>query len=398
MPSDPNLNLRILRSVDQLRERAEAWDDLWRRSPSAMPTAQAELIAQWVEQFAPRQRFAAVLVDDGRQLLAALPLVGKTVGRVLEVGQLPANCWTPGGDLLLDAECDKPHALGTLVGGLHELPWPLLWLDEVEWNGPLWYEFRQAAWHANHDYSTHHQFDVGVVDIDHGWTAYEASWSGNHRRSVRVGRRRLHEQGHLQFEAIRRPRPSEVEALLREGFEVEDRSWKGSAGSSVLRSPGMFTFFVRQAKQLARRDQLALYYLRLDGRPIAFEYCYTSRGVCYSHKLGYDERFARCAPGFVLRREQLEQLFDDPQCQTFNTLGVLCETKAKWSTRAYSVGRLVVSTGHELSPLLMHAYRGWRYLSPRIGRHKPYRRPKLGAAAGSSSTQPGEAVAEPVSV
>ncbi|MEQ8789558.1 MAG: GNAT family N-acetyltransferase [Pirellulaceae bacterium] len=387
MPGE--LHFRLLGSLDELRRESVAWDDLWRRTQSAMPTAQAELIAQWVEHFAPQQRFAAAVVEDEQgRMAAALPLIGVTVGRVLEVGQLPSNCWSPGGDLLVDSRADADAALEVLAAGLPQLPWPLLWLDEVEWNGPLWYAFRQAAWHADRDYSTHHQFDVGVIDIDHDWPAYEARWSGNHRRSVRVGLRRLEEEGDVQFEAVHYPRREDLESLLREGFEVEDRSWKGAEGSSVLKSPGMFEFFLRQAQSLAERGQLELYLLRLDGRPIAFEYCYVAGGVCYSHKLGYDQQYARCAPGLVLRKMQLEQLFADDDRGTFNTLGILCETKAKWSTRAYSVGRLVVSTGHELSPLLMHAYRGWRYLSPRLGRHKDYERPKLGAAPSPEKASP----------
>jgi hypothetical protein len=392
VPGD--LHFRLLGSIDDLRRHAAAWDDLWRRTESTMPTAQAELIAQWVEHFAADERFAAIVVQDSQRMVAALPLVGYTVGRVLKVGRLPSNCWSPGGDLLVDAEADPAAVLKVLVQGLPELPWPLLWLDEVEWNGPLWYQFRQAAWHADCDYSTHHQFDVGVIDIDDDWPAYEARWSGNHRRSVRVGLRRLQEQGEVQFEAVRDVSPEKLETLLRWGFEVEHRSWKGPAGTSVLSTPGMFDFFVRQARVLAEQGHLQLYLLRLDDRPIAFEYCYGSQGVCYSHKLGYDEQFARCAPGLVLRRMQLERLFAEGNHHTFDTLGILCDAKAKWSSRAYSVGRLVVSTAHAVSPLLMHAYRGWRYLSPRVGHHKDYVRPKLGAVRKTPPDKPSPAPAE----
>ena len=47
-----------LTSLDEMRENAAAWDDLWWRSETAMPTARAELIAQWIEQFRPGANFA----------------------------------------------------------------------------------------------------------------------------------------------------------------------------------------------------------------------------------------------------------------------------------------------------------------------------------------------------
>ena len=48
-----NLRLMHLRSVEELRGAAADWDDLWWRSEAALPTARAELLAQWVEQFKP---------------------------------------------------------------------------------------------------------------------------------------------------------------------------------------------------------------------------------------------------------------------------------------------------------------------------------------------------------
>jgi hypothetical protein len=46
--------LQLISSTSQLRDRAGAWDDLWMRSDVALPTARAELIAQWLDRFAPK--------------------------------------------------------------------------------------------------------------------------------------------------------------------------------------------------------------------------------------------------------------------------------------------------------------------------------------------------------
>ncbi len=42
-----------LTSVAALRTNAAAWDDLWQRSDVSLPLLRAELLAQWVEHFAP---------------------------------------------------------------------------------------------------------------------------------------------------------------------------------------------------------------------------------------------------------------------------------------------------------------------------------------------------------
>ncbi len=64
---------------------------------------------------------------------------------------------------------------------------------------------------------------------------------------------------------------NEIEELLATGFAIEDRSWKGAAGTSVLKNPHVYQFYLDQAKQLARDGQLELVFLNFQGQPIAFE-------------------------------------------------------------------------------------------------------------------------------
>ena len=60
-------------SLAGLRAAAADWDDLWWRSEVTMPTCRAELVAGWVEQFAPRADFRALVVEDQGQWVAAGP-------------------------------------------------------------------------------------------------------------------------------------------------------------------------------------------------------------------------------------------------------------------------------------------------------------------------------------
>jgi hypothetical protein len=95
-----------LRSVEELRAAAPAWDDLWRRSAAAFPTLRAELIAQWVEHFAPRAKFMAVAVEENGRFNTALPLLRHKIARVFRGGAFACNAWSSSGDLLLDSEIE----------------------------------------------------------------------------------------------------------------------------------------------------------------------------------------------------------------------------------------------------------------------------------------------------
>ena len=51
------LTIYCITSAKELRKQAERWDDLWRRSASTRPTAQAEQLISWKESFAAERDF-----------------------------------------------------------------------------------------------------------------------------------------------------------------------------------------------------------------------------------------------------------------------------------------------------------------------------------------------------
>lgn len=352
------LRLLHLRSVAELRGRAAAWDDLWQRSDLALPTLRAELIAQWVEAFAPRQRLSLLAVEEGNELLAALPLVGRPVGRVplLRAGGLTANPWSPNGELLLDPQCDAAAVARLLADALARAPWPLVWLDEVQYEAPRWQAMFAAL--AERGLAVHCRpgYRVGLVDVGTSWSAFEASWSGNHRRHLRKVLKRMDRDGPSQMHDLSALPAEQLPAAVHRAFEIEDRSWKGAAGTSVLKTPGMLEFFTRQALQLAVWGQLDLAVLEHAGRDIAFSFGYRAKSTAFYHKVGYDEATAHYSPGQAMLNHRLRAFHDAQEPLLMDFVGPLQDWTSKWATRTYGVGRAVIAPPRLSSRLLMYGY------------------------------------------
>ena len=338
-----NLHAIHLKSVDELRAAAMVWDDLWWRSDSALPIARAELIAQWVEQFQPQADFHALAVADGDRWIAALPLVGRRVGRVLSAGGLPSNPWSPSGDLLLDPNADADAAMDLLLATVGQLPWQVLWMNETVPEHSRWQAMLRACDRAGVTCAQHERFRVGRVEIDGDWDQFQKRMSKSHRQSMNRAARRLSSEGDVQFDLYSHLDVEQVEPWLHAAFEVEDRSWKGEAGSSVLHTPGMFPFFVCQARQLAEWDQLQLAALRLDGRTLAFAYGFRVKNTCFAHKIGYDPSFAAFSPGQLLFWLMLEQLHHDGDIRALDFMGPLTESLSRWRPATYGVGRIALA-------------------------------------------------------
>jgi CelD/BcsL family acetyltransferase involved in cellulose biosynthesis len=358
------LHIVHLDSLAALRDRTAAWDDLWQRSDVTLPALRAELLAQWVEQFARSDDFHAIGVEADGRLLAALPLVRRKVARMFDAAAMPCNEWSSSGDLLLDATTDNDATLDALTAAIGELPWPLLWLDEAVLDAPRWQRFEQALVRAGMTVARHERWQVGRVEInDHNWPAYKGRWSRKHRQQMAQALRRLADRGEVRLAIGSQLAPDEVTAWMQRGFEVEDRSWKGAAGSSVLRSPGMAEFFIRQAQQAAQWGQLELALLHCGERPVAFSYGLIAKGVFHSMKIGYDPEFAAQHPGQLLRYHLLEQFFAEPDRKALDFQGPMTAAHAAWLPEVYAVGRLAVAPRSRWGRITVQAYKNvWPFL------------------------------------
>lgn len=181
------------------------------------------------------------------------------------------------------------------------------------------------------------QFEVSRIPTSGDWDTYRKSWSKNHRRNMNRCRRRLNESGDTQTRVYSNVSADQVEPLMRTGFSIEDRSWKGETGTSVLRSPRMFDFYLRQAQRLVRWGQLEIAFLDHDGRPIAFEYAIFEKSVYHSFKVGCDAQFASFSPGQLLMSDLLGICFRDPQRRAVDCMGPLSDALARWQGTTYSV-------------------------------------------------------------
>jgi CelD/BcsL family acetyltransferase involved in cellulose biosynthesis len=352
--------------VGELREVAAAWDDLWMRSDVTSPISRAEPVALRVQHLAAANSFRGLIVEHDGRLVAALPLVNRRFKGMLNVGALPCNCWLAGGALLLDPATDSAAVLDCLMSAIAGLPWPALWLDQVSYDDPIWQQFRAAAQRAGLSVSVREHYQIGQIEIGHDWEAYKSRLKGDHRRKLNRYVRKLDEVGGAELKLYRDMSPDQVVDLTRQAFEIEDRSWKGTEGTSVLRNSRIFEQYLVEGQALTRLKHLEIAFLEQQGRPMAFVYGYTAKGVFYSTKLGYDEEFAKFGPGQQLMLRLLESFHSDPARRLFDFAGPLASFHQVWATRTYPVGPLVVATPRLLGRGLFHVYTEWQPRAKRL--------------------------------
>lgn len=363
----PRITVKHLDSLEALRDAAPAWDDLWQRSEIHLPTARAELLALWCESFAPDQLFRALLVEQNGQLVAALPLL-ETRWLGQSTGSLPGNHWSSAGDFLLDPSSDVERVCHALIVALQEQAWLLLRFEGLAGDADHWQAFCDAVERQHLTFARRHRFKIDLVRIAGEWEDYFASRSRNHRRHIRKSRERAEREGDIVLVTHDDLAPDAVEPLLRSCFEIENGGWKGATRSAVLSVPGVWDFYLAQARQLAAWGQLRIVLLWHSGRPIAYEYGWLGKGAYFSLKVGYDEAFRHLTPGQLLRAQLIERSFSEGLVDWIDFFGPASDATSKWATDQYCVDRLVIANRGTFARCLVGAYRhAWPLVHRTVG-------------------------------
>jgi CelD/BcsL family acetyltransferase involved in cellulose biosynthesis len=324
----------------------------------------------WVGTFANAQDFRAIVIRKDDRFLAALPLLHRRVGGMIDAYDLPGNDWSGAGDLLLDPSEDTAALCDQLVAELAVLPRSLFWFGSVATDRFRWQQFVAALERAQIQTHLHPRYDVAWLDTQDTWQQIEAKWSSGFRRKLRKSKRQLAEAGPLRIEVLRPHRKEDLVTPLMTCLELEDTGWKGRAGTSIIRSPGIKDFILAQAKQLVEWGHVEIALLKQDAQVLACEYAWRAKDVFHPFKVAYDERYAKFGPGQLLTHMLLEQQVASPEYRGVDCMGPVTDATRRWRPELRPIGRLVFAPG-PLGRVFLSAYRrlspAWRRLREAVG-------------------------------
>ena len=272
------------------------WDEL-----ADLTSAPPFLRAGWFEAF--RRGFETdspyvITARDGGELIGIAPLTSTS-----STLRSATNVHTPVFGFVAAGE-DTVRALVEVALSIHRPHVAITHLEPADPAARALLELApRAGYHVNFEWT----LAAPYVLIEGTFEEYEARLRKKLLTELRRRRRRLDEMGDLRLDVA--DGSSDLDALLAEGYEVEGSGWKGKRGTSISSQRATRRFYAEIARWAAERGWLRLAFLRLNDKPIAFDYGLECCGTHYLLKTGYDESLARYAPGMILRRFMLERAF-----------------------------------------------------------------------------------------
>ena len=177
-----------------------------------------------------------------------------------------------------------------------------------------------------------------AVRTDRAWDDYCTTLSARTRRSLDAARDRSGRFASDAYVESLTPRPVEVDGILKRLTTVEDAGWKGRGGSSLSARPALANFFRGYSLRAAERGRLRFTALRVGGETAAAELAVQAYGRRWGLKIGYDERFAACAPALQVVHASIKDAFDQG-LKAYEFLGSAEPWQERWKPdrRDYSM-------------------------------------------------------------
>lgn len=307
----------MLKTIDDPEGLAEVEGD-WRRLAEARGNAflTPEWFHCWFAEYGDgADPFVAALMGEDGTCTGLIPFALPRSGRPRVCRLAGANLGDCFGPVAALGDEERVAAVAGQALGDAADRWSVIALDHVEdpdaWADPLAEGTGLRLKRRSRD-------ATGLPWIDlasHGdWEAYLASRSSHLRKRLRQLDRRLARDHEVRVRRTESPEAlaDDVEAL----FDLHDRRWQGA---SSLASPRARSFHAAFAAAALERGWLRLWFLELDGEPVASWYGWRLGDRYSFYNGGFDPSLSKLSPGMVLLARVLESAFEEG-AKTFDFL------------------------------------------------------------------------------
>lgn len=335
-PALARYQVETLSDFDSFLRLESIWNELLEQSGTSFPFVTHEWMRSWIEFFGAEHRLHMLLVKTGRTVVGIAPLMlnqGWMYGLPVTRLQSIHNVYTERFDFIINGSPEEIY--GTIWNHLltQKPRWDVLELRQVPSESPtLAHLTRLAA--ADH-LATERWLscESPYLPVEGSWESYQRTLSKKYRANLSNRLGRLGKTGVVDVEVIKDA--EQAEEALTHGWILEAAAWKGQAGTAIGCHPRVAAFYEAFATRAARRGWLRLYFLRVDGRRIAFCYGLCFRNRMFRLKSGYDPRYDSCSPSMVLCSLIIKEAFQEGRAQV-EFLGSNDGWKQSWTPTTQS--------------------------------------------------------------
>ncbi len=298
----------IISSLQELEKYETSWNTLALLSPQRSPmNSWAWLSTYFEKRLLKDEEWFCVIAEDSDDLLGVLPLIvipTKILGRTYRILRTPGDHHTIAIDMVIHQQYEKQVIPLLINAALKKYPsYSYLEFSQLVEQSPT------LNWlsHHKHNFSLvkEHRGNGAYLKTNKTFDSFYSQLSKNYRSNLNKARNKLKKLPDVTIEF--KEGTTGGNAQLMRMAAVEDKNWKGDAGTSILKSPELIDFYSKLCHRLARAGWLEWHFLSTAGQSIAANLAINFSGSITLWKLGYDESFKKCSPGSMLLERLIER-------------------------------------------------------------------------------------------
>ena len=326
--------VKIVSDLAELSGLRDEWSRLATGAAGANTFLTPEWQLSWLEAYRPAARLQAVCAFRRDELVGIAPVLiqrekclGVSVRCLRFVGD--GSFESDHVDFVLRVDlADQVRA--TLLESLAGLEWDTAVFSNVPESSPTLAALRD--WASRSGFSVEERLSpCPIRPIPDTFDALLASMPSRFRTSIRSTRRKLAAAYEIEFGLHQDP--AGFETALEALFANHESRWQARGESGVFVNPRRREFYRRLTPRLFEAGALRFFYLKLDGRIVAQEYCFQHDGVVYLLQEGFDYALAKENIGNALRSYVFEHLIDH-RYRAYDFLAGVTRHKMNWSESA----------------------------------------------------------------
>ena len=334
--SDPSamrtaINLASVTDAASLDALHPQWSALVRHCANSSTFLTPEWLLSWGESYRPAADLRVITAHCGPALVGIAPFMITHERRLM----MPVRCLRFIGDGSSETDhmdfvirSDMENEVRTaMLDAMADMDWDLAVFSNVPGSSQTMTALR--AWAQTHGYR---QSEVTAPcpmrSLPETFEMLLASMPSRFRTSVRSTRRRLAAAYQVEFGL--HDEPAEFEHALEALFANHESRWKARGQTGVFVNERRREFYRRLTPRLHALGSLRFFYLKLDGRIIAQEFCFAHDGVVYLLQEGFDFALARENVGNALRSHVFEYLIEHGY-RAYDFLAGVSRHKLNWA-------------------------------------------------------------------
>jgi CelD/BcsL family acetyltransferase involved in cellulose biosynthesis len=186
--------------------------------------------------------------------------------------------------------------------------------------------------------------------IDTGWVAldefpdFDSYWAArgkNLRQNMRKQRNKLAAEGvALAMKVFREP--DDMALAIKEYGDLESAGWKAASGTSIHPDNAQGRFYLALLEEAARHGEAAVYKYFFDDKVVAVNLCLQRGDTLIVLKTTYDESIKQFSPAFLLRENELQEIYRDGKIKRIEYFGRMMDWHTKLTDKTRTVYHMTV--------------------------------------------------------